>query len=83
MNSNFTVEKTPSVLPHFTAVVVIMHFVCVLHFRCSVSSTDGMHTSFAVGCKLYANAVHVPVLQSDSKLFLGFLLVGHGNLTII
>jgi hypothetical protein len=56
---NFTVEESFSVLPHCTTVVVIMHFMCVLHSRCSVSSTDGMHTGFPVGCKLYAKTVHV------------------------
>jgi hypothetical protein len=59
MHSNFTVEESSSLLSHCTAVVVMMHFVCVLHSRCGVSSTDGMHTGFAAGCKLYAKTVLV------------------------
>jgi hypothetical protein len=59
MHLNSTVEETSSVLPHFTAIVVIMQFVCVLHSRCSVSSTDGMQTGFVAGCKLYAKTVNV------------------------
>jgi hypothetical protein len=77
MHLNSTVEETSSVLPHCTAFVVIMHFVCVLH-----SSSVALMV-----CKLvllqvvnYVQKLFMcMVIQDDSKLLSGFPMIGHGN----